>query len=155
MRAKIFFYKYFWLVPLLLFGVVGSAVAAPSATLHGLRIEADGAYLRETNIGGNGAAVELGIGYRLTHNHFLFDVGVGGRYAYVDQKMGQLNDTIPGVDEEGLEYMGYHVWKDRRSPSHRVEVNVPIRVGGEWGRFYFLVGDVRAVYRSVQFDAES
>ena len=82
----------------------------------------------------------LGIDYRLYHNAFIFSVGVEGMYELNANRMDQLDFSIPMRDTEG-DLFNMHVFVDKsRDLSHMATVNVPILFGGEWGRFYFMVG---------------
>lgn len=94
----------------------------------------------------NGFAPALGVGYRLAHNHFRLDVGLGAEYRQrYNSPIDLTNVYETGVDEQGFEYMGHHGWTNRTCVMRHVGVNVPVMAGGEWGRFYFLAGVKAAV----------
>lgn len=88
----------------------------------------------------NGVATNVGLGYRLSYRHFLFDVGVGGQYMYTDDKLDDITVTLPGTDEEGVDYMGCHTWNHRIDRVQCAQISVPVVVGGEWNKFNFLLG---------------
>ena len=58
-----------------------------------------------------GLNTNIGADYRLFHNNFLFSIGLEGMY--------DLNANML---------------------THMVNLNLPLLFGGEWGRFYFLMG---------------
>ena len=82
----------------------------------------------------------IGVDYRLFHNNCIFSIGAEGMYQLSANKMEDLDVTLPMVDTEG-DLFGMHVQVDKaRDLAHMVNVNIPILVGGEWKRFYFMVG---------------
>lgn len=88
----------------------------------------------------SGMNTNIGVDYRLNHNNFLFSVGVEGMYALNANKLDKLDVSIPMMDTEG-DLFDMHVLVDKsKDLSHMVNLNIPLLVGGEWGRFYFLVG---------------
>lgn len=87
-----------------------------------------------------GMNTNIGVDYRLYHNHFLFSAGLEGMYQMNINLMDKLDVTIPMLDtERDLFDMHVHVDKSR-DMTHMVNVNVPLLFGGEWKRFYFLLG---------------
>jgi len=100
----------------------------------------------EKGVSGNGFAPALGVGYRLAHNHFLFDVGLGGEYRQTWLKPHDLTNAYArGKDEEGLIYMGHHQWRERRSVLRHAGLTLPVTIGGEWDEWFFLAGVKGAV----------
>lgn len=94
----------------------------------------------------NGFSPALGIGYRLAHNHFRLDVGLGAEYRQRYNMPADLTNVYErGIDEQGFDYMGHHMWTQRTCVMRHIGVNVPVMVGGEWSRFYFLAGVKAAV----------
>ena len=82
----------------------------------------------------------LGVDYRLFHNNFIFSVGVEGMYELNVNSMDELDVSIPMMDTEG-ELFDMHVHVDKsRDLAQMVNLNIPLLFGGEWGRFYFMVG---------------
>lgn len=82
----------------------------------------------------------LGIDYRLFHNNFIFSVGAEGMYEINVNGMDELAVAIPMIDTEG-DLFNMHVHVDKsRDLAHMANVNIPILFGGEWKRFYFMVG---------------
>ena len=87
-----------------------------------------------------GMNMNIGADYRLLHNNFLFSAGVEAMYELNANQLDKLDVSIPMKDTEG-DLFDMHVLVDKsRDLSHMVNVNIPLLVGGEWGRFYFLVG---------------
>ncbi len=87
-----------------------------------------------------GLNANIGFDYRLFHNNFLFSVGVEGMYDLNANKMDNHDEAIPMMDTEG-DIFNMHVHVDKsRDLAHMVNLNIPVLFGGEWGRFYFLVG---------------
>lgn len=87
-----------------------------------------------------GLDANIGIDYRLQYNNFLFSVGAEGMYELNANLIGQLTETIPMLDTEGEQFdMQVQVDKSR-DLTHMANVNIPILFGGEWKRFYFMVG---------------
>lgn len=87
-----------------------------------------------------GMSTMIGVDYRLFHNNFIFSAGVEGMYELNVNRMDELDVTIPMMDTEG-ELFNMHVLVDKSTDlAHMVNLNIPILFGGEWGRFYFMVG---------------
>lgn len=87
-----------------------------------------------------GMNTNLGVDYRLFHNNFLFSVGVEGMYELNANQLNDLDVAIPMIDTEG-DLFNMHVLVNKsRDLTHMVNLNIPVLLGGEWGRFYFLVG---------------
>lgn len=91
----------------------------------------------EKSIGGFG---EVGAQYRLFHNHFLFDIGLGAQYAYVNDYLSDINTDEWLTDDEDEPYLGHLIYTNRHALSHQLSVVLPVRVGVEYKRFYFLTG---------------
>jgi len=88
----------------------------------------------------SGVNTNVGVDYRLYHNNFLFSAGVEGMYALYANKMDKLDVELPMIDTEG-DLFNMHVHVDEsRDVAHMVNVNIPLLFGGEWERFYFMVG---------------
>ena len=87
-----------------------------------------------------GANAMFGIDYRLNYNSFVFTVGAEGMYELNANHLDNLDVSIPMIDTEG-DLFDMHVLVDKsRDLSHMANVNIPILFGGEWKRFYFLIG---------------
>ena len=87
-----------------------------------------------------GMNANFGVDYRLYHNDFLFSIGVEGMYELNFNLIDQLDFAIPMRDTEGdLFNMHVHV-NAPRDMARMVNINLPVLFGGEWKRFYFMVG---------------
>ena len=82
----------------------------------------------------------IGLDYRLFRNNCIFSVGIEGMYQLSVNQMSGQDEVIPMHDTEG-DLFGMHVLVDKsKDLAHMVNLNIPLLVGGEWGRFYFMVG---------------
>lgn len=82
----------------------------------------------------------VGVDYRLFHNDFLFSVGIEASYGLYINRMDDRDEVLRMMDTEG-DLFDMHIHVDRsRDKAHAVNLNIPLYVGGEWKRFYFLVG---------------
>ena len=88
----------------------------------------------------SGVNANIGVDYRLYHNNFIFSAGIEGMYELNINSMDQIDEKIPMKDTEGqLFEMHVHV-DNSRDLAQMMNVNVPLLFGGEWRRFYFMVG---------------
>ena len=125
-------------------GMSAYTALSPDVTnFVGLHIDAGYSSLLHTIQGQKpavGANTCFGVDYRLNYNNFLFSVGAEAMYELNANQLDKLDVSIPMVDTEG-DYFDMHVQVDKsRDLSHMANVNIPILFGGEWQRFYFLVG---------------
>ena len=87
-----------------------------------------------------GLNTNIGLDYRLFHNNFLFSVGIEGMYDLNANMLDEHDESLLMRDTEG-DVFNMHVHVDKsRDLSHMVNLNIPLLLGGEWGRFYFLTG---------------
>ena len=87
-----------------------------------------------------GLNTNIGVDYRLFHNNFLFSAGIESMYELNANLLDALNTSIRMRDTEG-DLFDMHVQVgNSRDLTHMLNLNIPLLVGGEWGRFYFLVG---------------
>ncbi len=92
-----------------------------------------------------GMAAMIGFDYRLFHNNFIFSAGVEGMYELNANQLDDHDEAIRMMDTEG-DIFNMHVHVDKsRDLAHMANVNIPILFGGEWGRFYFMVGPKVAI----------
>lgn len=112
----------------------------------------------EGSVGGAGS---FGLGYRYSKDGFLLDVGVGVGYSYLKNQLADSlasasnfringSDTVPGRPAEwnygsyeknpNLVMMVDTNFTSRHDYIHRMSIQVPLMVGGEWGSWYALGG---------------
>ena len=119
----------------------GTAIDATDAMTYSTARSIIGSGMTEKGLAGNGFAPGIGVGYRLVYNHFLFDVGLGSEYRQVWLRPTALTQVFErATDEQGYAYTGHHSWTERRSVMKHVGLNLPVMLGGEWEKFYFLAG---------------
>ena len=114
-------------------------------TYHFISLHGDAGYSALLhNIAGQkpsaGLNTNLGVDYRLFHNNFIFSAGLEGMYDFNANMMDELDVVLPMRDTEG-QLFNMHVHVDEsRDYAHMLNLNIPLLVGGEWNRFYFMVG---------------
>ena len=125
--------------------LLGAHTPLTPETYHFLQLHGDAGYSAllhtvpgmKPSAGVNG---NLGFDYRLFHNNFVFTIGVEGMYELNINSMDELDVQIPMRDTEG-QLFDMHVHVDKsRDLAQAVNLNIPVLFGGEWGRFYFLLG---------------
>ena len=77
-----------------------------------------------------GASFQIGVGYKMYHNHFLFSTGINTTYNGSDLLGRDLPVSLP---DPALITMHHDI-------IHNGEIQVPILFGAEAKRFYFLIG---------------
>ena len=82
----------------------------------------------------------LGVGYELKKDHFLFTVGVGANISHSAFDLRGGESTFDAVDTEGDALQFIISTNERKDYYTNYAVQVPVMMGGEFGRFYFLVG---------------
>ena len=93
----------------------------------------------KSSLGGGGG---LGFVYEMrAGDHFLLDVGVGGNSAWTRFKVPDRQYVLHNMlDSEGEVFDYVYDVKHRRDAYWVTSVQVPLLLGGQWGRFYFLAG---------------
>lgn len=82
----------------------------------------------------------LGLGYELNANHFLFTVGVNANIAHTAFDLSGGESSFDAIDTEGDPLQFVISTNKRKDIYTNYAVQVPLMMGGEFGRFYFLVG---------------
>ena len=119
----------------------GTAIDAADAMTYNAARSIVGSGMTEKGLSGNGFAPGIGVGYRLVYNHFLFDVGLGAEYRQAWLRPTALTQVYePAKDEQGYDYTGHHTWTERRCMIKHAGISLPVMLGGEWDKFYFLAG---------------
>lgn len=98
----------------------------------------------------------IGCGYRYNRNNFVFSVGIEGSYCFTAFNISNLDFLLPMRDTEGdLFDMRIRVSRSR-DVTRMADICIPVLLGGEWGRFYWMAGPKLAisVYGSAYSRAE-
>ena len=91
--------------------------------------------------GSNGFSPALGLGYRYQYKHLLVDVGIGAEYRHRFNGLSGMEDiTAVATDDYGTEYTGHHSWTSRTAVMQHAAIHLPVMIGGEWEKVYFLAG---------------
>lgn len=94
----------------------------------------------EDLLSSKGVKTGLTLGYRLKYQHFIFDVGVGANYGYKVNDVADRFDAYERKDSDGDTFLGEDAWRERGFYYNNIALTVPLLFGGEWNRFYFLLG---------------
>lgn len=91
-----------------------------------------------------GAAGAAGVLYDLQAGHFILDLGVGARYGlssfnYVSQEGSELR-LANQINKDGAPFTYVYNLKDRKDQYTNLTLQIPLMLGGQWGRFYMLGG---------------
>lgn len=87
-----------------------------------------------------GAAAQIGFGYRRYQNHFLFTVGLEAQYGLYTLGSENAVMNFDMVDSQGDPFTMNAIITDRKDLIPVFDAKLPIMFGGEWNRFYFLLG---------------
>lgn len=100
-----------------------------------------GSGMTESLRGSNGFAPAVGAGYRYMHNLFLLDLGLGVEYRYCINRPYDISDARKeGIDTQQYPYIGYHYWTSRAIHYQHMGVTVPVMMGAEIKKIYFMAG---------------
>lgn len=89
---------------------------------------------------GAGPSLQVGVGYRLLYNDFLFATGAEFYYLYNQYSMSGAKLDLKMWDTEADPFV-YHVDATAgKDWVHSVSINIPVLFGAEYKRFYFLAG---------------
>lgn len=138
--------RYLFIVCILLLNVCAYAFTRLTPeTHHFVAVHGDLGYsaLLHTIPGQRAAAgvnANIGLDYRLYRNNFLLSIGAEGMYEMNSNHLKSVDMSVKMIDTEG-DIFNMHVMMDKsRDRSHMVNLNIPLLVGGEWRRVYFLIG---------------
>ena len=87
-----------------------------------------------------GLDTELGVGYRIFHNDFVFATSLGFAYNLYSSQLRMVDTNIDMLDTEEDPFKMHVLVDQGKDLTHAVNLTLPILVGGEWGRLYFLAG---------------
>lgn len=92
----------------------------------------------------------LGVGgaftvhYELEVNHFLFQTGIGANGGWTQFKVpeiAEMSHILPNQRDIENQLMNYiYQFSDRRDAYAPLNAQIPLLLGGNWNRFYFLAG---------------
>lgn len=94
----------------------------------------------ETIKPGKGVAANIGVGYRFYRNYFLLSTGVEGYYLHNTYSMSDMKLNLDMIDTEGQPFVLTVDATGGSDECHTISLNLPILLGAEIKRFYFLVG---------------
>ena len=88
-----------------------------------------------------GEAGGLGFAYELQKNHFIFQTGLGVLYGQSGFRTPNAIDSVPGaIDNDGEVFTYIYDVRNRRDNYTNIAAQIPLLIGGQWNRFYFLLG---------------
>lgn len=88
-----------------------------------------------------GGAGGLGFAYELQKKHFIFQTGLGVLYGQSAFRTPNAIDSLPGaVDNDGEVFTYVYDMRNRRDNYTNIAAQIPLLIGGQWNRFYFLLG---------------
>lgn len=82
----------------------------------------------------------LAVGYALQYNHFLFATGIESSFRYLLGKAPDYRVEKPAVDSQNDDFILRLDYTRVRHFKRGVQVALPVRLGGQWERFYCLGG---------------
>lgn len=89
---------------------------------------------------GSGVAADVGVGYRVFYNNFLFSTGLEGYYLYNAHTMSNMQRQLSMIDTEGMPFTLIADATNGSDVCHSISLNIPVLFGGEFKKFYFLAG---------------
>ena len=87
-----------------------------------------------------GFSPALSGGYRIYYNNFILQTGLSVRYGYYRYMIADDHITLSMLDTEGDSFQMHALVRDCKDVSHMIDVGIPVSVGLERNKFYFLVG---------------
>lgn len=93
----------------------------------------------------------IGGGYEMHLSNFVWTAGLHIGIMHTSFKLGNINDSFDAVDDEGDALLYTYTQNNRRDNYTGLSLQVPVMVGADFGRIYFLAGvkvDVSMLGRS-------
>lgn len=90
--------------------------------------------------GSAGVGGGIGVGYELNANHFLFTVGFSANIAHSSFNLSGGESSFDAIDTQGDPLKFIISTNERKDIYTNTSLQIPLMVGGEFGRFYFLAG---------------
>ena len=94
----------------------------------------------ETVSSGPGIAPSIGIGYHVHYNNFICQLAFAGEYAFHTNKIPNADLIIPMIDTELHPFDLHAAVSDGRDALHSIQIQIPLLIGCEYKKFYFLAG---------------
>lgn len=88
---------------------------------------------------GEGAAVNLGVGYRYANRMLLLHIGLEGQFGYMTGRLGDWQDSTI-IDQSGLRLTRVGQMYQRREAYRMANLAIPVEAGCDFGPVYFLAG---------------
>ena len=110
----------------------------------------------ENHPASNGLDAHIGLAHRYYYNHFSMTVGAEVAYQFNTNRINDMDFPITMRDTEGDIFQMHVQVYNSHDRTHMINLNFPVLFGGEWSRFYFLVGPKVAInlYGSAYSEAE-
>lgn len=89
-----------------------------------------------------GTAPTVGFGYKLYYNRLIFSTGMEMQYAYMQNGISNKEIIASMLDTEGEPFSMHAYLTDGDDYVQSLSVGLPLLLGFEYERFYFLVGPV-------------
>ena len=135
----------FWIVWLSVCLHVGFVSGQPHVDNHRLVVWGMGGYSslfeNADNVTSKGRlSGGLGVGYEWNRERFLLQTGVDFSCIGSNWRMESFVHEVPMVDSEGDAFTGRFHFNENHDVNTLGYLNIPLLVGGQFGRFYFLAG---------------
>jgi len=85
-------------------------------------------------------APAIGAGYRYYRNGFILQAGIEGEFEYITNRVNNNDFTFEMVDTEGDDFIMHAMVDKCKDVIQLFNCYVPVYVGYEYRRFYFLAG---------------
>lgn len=104
---------------------------------------------------GSGVAAHIGVGYRVLYNRFLFATGAELYYMYNAYSMSAAMLNLKMVDTEADPFTLHVDATAGRDWVSALNLNIPLFMGMEYRRFYFLAGPKLCINIANQMQAQA
>lgn len=86
------------------------------------------------------------VGYALMQNHLLFHTSFEASFRYTLGSLNDYTDSLYDVDAQNDPYLLRLSYSHIRTDNRSLHIALPLRFGGQWNRFYFLLGPSFSLY---------
>jgi len=87
-----------------------------------------------------GVSPSIGVGYRMCYNDFLLQIGAEAQYAYYANRIPDATLSLPMLDTEDDAFVMKAQFSECKDWMRNVTLVVPLLMGYEHQKFYFLLG---------------